>query len=64
MGCKALDVVYFEQGGPNESRVLRLLGSSAETTIKGDYLTVNGYTVLYFYIIFVITFKIKYELFS
>eukprot|EP00795_Rhopilema_esculentum_P013586 gene13586-4479_t len=34
MGCKALDVVYFEQDGQNESRVFRMLGSEGRTNIK------------------------------
>ena len=37
MGCKAFDVVYFEQDGPNDSRVFRALGSEGTAIIKGNF---------------------------
>eukprot|EP00794_Sanderia_malayensis_P017442 gene17442-19186_t len=36
MGCKAFDVIYFEQGGQNESRVFRTLGSTDRVDIQDD----------------------------
>ena len=36
MGCKAFDVIYFEQDGPNDSKVFRTLGSQGIPVIKGN----------------------------
>ena len=42
MGCKAFDVVYFEQDGPNDSKVFRALGSQGTAIIKGKDIKQNS----------------------